>query len=187
MILQNLLMANTCKWPSLKAKKGRVRFDENGQLSYVRPPEKLLFQSILFCYIVLHSIVSHDLARLLRHYGCFPSCSLFRCPGCAGKVHSCLLFNSVFPPLFQSTPSLFSPLPRPVESYLLSQKTLIEYKRRQILLLDHERGYFFKALLTFSTKGKESSRLNGFSRNTIFLQENAIFQQATTLYTRALY
>ena len=53
------------------------------------------------------SILSHNLGRSSAHHrwicnNPFPSWPVFNCPSWAGKVHSCPLFDIVFPPLLLS-------------------------------------------------------------------------------------
>ena len=55
--------------------------------------------------ILFYSILSHNLGRSLGHHrwicnNPFPSWPVFSCPSWAGKVHSCPLFDIVFPPFF---------------------------------------------------------------------------------------
>ena len=64
--------------------------------------------ALLFCYIL-----SHNLGRSSGHHrwirnNPFLSCPVFSCPSWAGKVHSCPLFDIVFPPLLLSASFTFS-------------------------------------------------------------------------------
>ena len=67
-------------------------------------------QSGLFLF---YSILSHILARSSGHHrwicnNPFPSWPIFSCLSWAGKVHSCPLFDIVFPPLLLSSSFSFS-------------------------------------------------------------------------------
>ena len=60
-----------------------------------------------------YSILSHNLGRSSGHHrwirnNPFPSWPVFSCPSWADKVHSCPLFDSVFPPLPLSASFSFS-------------------------------------------------------------------------------
>ena len=62
---------------------------------------------------LLYSILSHNLGRSSGHHrwirnNPFPSWPVFSCPSWAGKVHSCPLFDIVFPPLLLSASFAFS-------------------------------------------------------------------------------
>ena len=53
--------------------------------------------------LLFYSILSHNLGRSSEHHrwicnNPFPSWPVFSCPSWAGKVHSCPLFDIVFPP-----------------------------------------------------------------------------------------
>ena len=61
----------------------------------------------------IYSILSHNLGRSSGHHrwicnNPFPSWPVFSCPSWAGKVHSCPLFDIVFPPLLLSASFSFS-------------------------------------------------------------------------------
>ena len=62
---------------------------------------------------LFYSILSHNLGRSSGHHrwirnNPFPSWPVFSCPSWAGKVHSCPLFDIVFPPLLLSASFSFS-------------------------------------------------------------------------------
>ena len=77
-----------------------------------------------------YSILSHNLGRSSGHHrwirnNPFPSWPVFSCPSWAGKVHSCPLFDIVFPPTSSSVCLFFFFLSLcPVGLSLLNQKTL---------------------------------------------------------------
>ena len=62
---------------------------------------------------LFYSILSHNLGRSSGHHrwicnNPFPSWPVLSCPSWAGKVHSCPLFDIVFPPLLLSASFSFS-------------------------------------------------------------------------------
>ena len=70
-----------------------------------------VLSSLLF--LLFYSILSHNLGRSSGHHrwicnNPFPSWPVFSCPSWAGKVHSCPLFDIVFPPLLLSASFSFS-------------------------------------------------------------------------------
>ena len=69
--------------------------------------------SIIITWLPFYSILSHNLGRSSGHHrwicnNPFPSWPVFSCPSWAGKVHSCPLFDIVFPPLLLSAYFSFS-------------------------------------------------------------------------------
>ena len=116
-------------WQTLSCKTLKIcgikfsRFDKNDILTHFNfgihdlPSLQILKkkkdENLLHFFYLFYSILSHNLGRSSGHHrwicnNPFPSWPVFSCPSWAGKVHSCPLFDIVFPPLLLSASFSFS-------------------------------------------------------------------------------